>query len=103
MKKKKILKRITKVKVGGLIYKIKYVHPHVIDGDCGKFDANNLTILINESLSLEMQRTTILHEIIEAINYNYELNLKHNKITTLESTFFQILKENKQLFNELLQ
>lgn len=54
-------------------------------------------ILINERLPQEAQETTLIHEIIEAINEFMELKLKHPQITSLETGIYQVLKDNKLL------
>lgn len=42
----------------------------------------------------EQQFSSLLHEIIEAIDYHYELKLEHKTIMTLETALYQVLKEN---------
>ena len=101
--KKKVAKEILKIKIGALTYKIEFVHPHELQDDYGEFDAETLSIKINENLPKDLQKTTIIHEIIEAINYQYEFKFKHNVITLLESILYQVLKENKKFFDQLLK
>jgi len=45
------------------------------------------------------QEETLLHEIIEAINFNNELKLEHPQITALSTTLYQVLKDNNFLPN----
>jgi len=54
-------------------------------------------ITINNTLPISQQESTIVHEIIEAINFLYQLELKHNKIMTLETALYQILKDNYKI------
>lgn len=41
--------------------------------------------------------TTLIHEIIETINWSFEMGLSHQNITTLETSLIAILKDNKIL------
>lgn len=56
-------------------------------------------ILINEHLSFEMQRSAILHEIIEGINGMMEMKLEHNQISQMEAGLNQVLSDNPLLLN----
>ena len=50
----------------------------------GSFIANDSRIILSaEMVNDGMRKNVLLHEIIEAANYHYELNLKHNQITAL--------------------
>jgi len=51
-------------------------------------------IYLEENVNQSTKESTLFHEIIEAINYIYELDLDHNKITVLEATLYQVLKDN---------
>jgi len=57
-------------------------------------------IQINPNYSQSMQDSTLLHEIIEAINYSFELGMEHKQISALEEVLYQVLKENKLHFDE---
>ena len=58
------------------------------------------SIQINPGYPQQTQDSTLLHEILEAINNNFEMELKHSQITTLEETLYQVLKDNKLHFDE---
>lgn len=86
-----------KVKIGGHYYAVKHVEnlndPNDHCGFC-KLVANE--ILINKNGQAQSQQEeTLIHEIMEAINYNYELKLEHRQITIIASAFYQVLKDNK--------
>lgn len=55
-------------------------------------------IIIDESLPQDKKEETLLHEIIEALNGYYSLNLEHDVITTLGFGLHQVLKDNKLHF-----
>lgn len=52
---------------------------------------------IDGSQSKEQQESCLIHEVIEAINYHYELELPHRSITVLETAIYQVLKDNNLL------
>ncbi len=85
------------VKIGGQNYKIiiKDLNKSECQDNCGYCRTTDNEIYINSSMSQEQQETTLLHEILEALNFNYQLDLEHNKIQTLEATLYQVLKDNK--------
>jgi len=79
------------IKIGGHHFTVDYV-----DGlaDSGSTDTALNKILINKNLVQSNQESTILHEILEAINSIYDLNLPHQTIQTLEAALYQIYKDN---------
>jgi len=56
-------------------------------------------ILINRSQSKTQMESTLIHEIIEALNVYQELNLKHDQVVRLETGLYQVLKDNKLDFS----
>ena len=91
------MKLLKEVKIGGHRYKVifKDLDKNEASNNCGYCRTTDNEIYINSSMSQEQQESTLLHEIIEAINFNYQLDLEHNKIQTLEATLYQVLKDNK--------
>lgn len=61
----------------------------------GSFDAQQQQILISADLCTEQQASTILHEIIEVINYHLDLDLEHSSIMALEAALYQVLVDSK--------
>ena len=57
--------------------------------------------VINKSSHLSVRQQTLLHEVFEAINEIHELDLDHYKIKTLTAAMFQILMDNKDLFEKV--
>lgn len=81
--KRTSIKKPKSVKLGPHTVPIRYV-PHVEYGTAyGCFDPATLNISIDETIEGALLVETIIHEIIEAVNFLFELNLKHNKIQTL--------------------
>lgn len=69
----------------------------------GLHSADNLTISIDGNSPRERQIETMLHEFVEAVNTHTQLELEHNKITTLANVLYQILKDNGVNLNPLLR
>jgi hypothetical protein len=51
-------------------------------------------ILINSLQDPQSKQLTLLHEVLEAINFLYEIKLTERDIKTLEATLGQVLKDN---------
>lgn len=49
-------------------------------------------IFIDKRCHPEQQEVNLLHEIIEAINYNYQLELDHKQITVIAAALYQVHK-----------
>ena len=60
----------------------------------GLFNSGTQTIYINKNVPKSNQEATLLHEIIEGINYHFEMNLKHSSIMQLESALYQCFQAN---------
>jgi hypothetical protein len=63
-------------------------------GNVGVCDLDYLIIKIANDAPSDVKTSTLLHELIEAINYHLELKLKHGQIMGLEVGLYQILSEN---------
>lgn len=89
----------TKVKIGGHAYECELVSNLARDDDAlGRSCGNALRIEIDDSISHENKESTLLHEILEQINYRYGLRLEHNQIKILETALYQIIKDNPEVF-----
>lgn len=83
------------IKIGGLIYKCIEVENLSRDKNAnGASCGNGLYIEIDKSLPEQLKESVLLHEILEQINYIYELELDHKTITTLEAALYQVFKDN---------
>lgn len=87
------------LKIGVHLVEIK-VLPKVFipEEECGSFDFDTNTIIIDENLPLDRQWETLLHEIFHAINSTYGSDLtEHAIIDFWAVALYQILKENNLL------
>ena len=68
------------------------------NGDYGSLNPNTNTIRLNKNKTQSQIESTLLHEIIEALNMNLELRLEHPQISAIEAGLYQILKDNQITF-----
>lgn len=92
------MKMPDKVKIGGHVYDCEMFSDLTRDsGALGCSCGNALRIRIDNSIPRENQESVLLHEIIEQINYRYELGLEHKQITTLETALYQVMVDNPEV------
>lgn len=60
----------------------------------GESCANALTITLDPTVPKQVQETALLHEILEQVNYHYELKLEHAQISVLETALYQVWQDN---------
>lgn len=94
---------IKSVRVGGRDFKIKLLPSvEVGDGECvGQAFVHRGTVKICKELPADTQASTLLHEILEIINNDFELRLEHQQISTLEASLYGVLRNNPELLKEL--
>ena len=63
-------------------------------GASGRCHVDKQVLQIASGLSEQQRQSTVLHEIIEAINYHLELEMEHNVRMGLEAALFQVLTAN---------
>lgn len=87
------------IKIGGSIYRIilKDILRHEYRSMAGYENSDDCEITINIKSDIQTQETTLIHEILEAINYKNELKLNHHQIMSLEHNLYQVLKDNDLL------
>lgn len=66
--------------------------------DFGKMNPNTNIIRLNKNKCPSQIASTLLHEIIEALDMNLGLGLEHKQIVGLEAGLYQVLKDNKLVF-----
>jgi hypothetical protein len=68
----------------------------IIDGmeNMGRLRTGTLTMQISAGLCPEQRVSTVLHEIIEALNEHLGLELPHHSIMALETGLYQTLTAN---------
>lgn len=62
-----------------------------MDNQFGRVHIGKQLIIIDLNAHIQQQELTVIHEILEAINFHYELSLPHEKISALETGLYQVL------------
>ena len=92
-----------KIKIGGHEYTTD-IRSNLRDEDgsslMGIHRGSDEYIGINNGYPEGSQNSSLLHEIIEAINWANELGLEHKQICTLETGLYQVLHDNRLHFDE---
>jgi len=89
---------IDNIKVIGHNYKLIFDSNLVkVDNKLGHCHPNFLEIKIDDSYAQPVQAETLIHEILEALNYALTLNLEHDKICQLSTGLYQVLHDNKEV------
>lgn len=57
-------------------------------------------IWIDSAVHEEQQGSSFLHEVLEVLDYLYNLKLKHENISLLETGLYEVLKGNDLQFHE---
>lgn len=87
-----------KLLICGLMYDIIYSNTLSRDFSAlGMMSRNDLKIYLESSLDRELQKKTLIHEIIEVINSDLDLQLDHKTICCLETALFNVIKDNNIL------
>jgi len=83
------------IKIGGCKYSVNFVDDLARDADAqGRSCGNALWIEVDSNLPKQNQESTIIHEILEQINYRYNIGLEHHQICLLETSIYQVIKDN---------
>ncbi|MHB8182620.1 MAG: hypothetical protein ACYDDN_02555 [Candidatus Desulforudaceae bacterium] len=85
------------LKILGLDYTVKQIDDNET-GQFGTHNGNTQVIRLNINKHPDQIASTLLHEIIEALDTNLELNLTHPQISALEAGLYQVLKDNDLCF-----
>ncbi len=84
------------LKILGYDYEVRYSPPRHEGGmdASGCSNAGHQIIVIDPLMCKQEQQSTLLHEILEALNCHLELCLNHQTVSSLEAGLYQVLKDN---------
>ena len=87
-----------KIKIGGKTFEI-IIQDDVSAGitNQGKSSAWSQKIWLNSNQHSEAMEETLLHEIVELIQIENNLDINHQSISTLSVNLYQVLKDNNFL------
>lgn len=90
------------MKILGYTYQVEIVDSEAMDA-MGRFQARRQRLQIASDLAGDERLSTLLHEVIEALNYHLALNLPHRTIMALEAGLYQVLADNGVDLSPLLE
>lgn len=85
--------KLKELKIGGQLYKIKFVNADDIEHDCGECNRATTTIKIRKDMSIGQTKETLIHEIIHAINSD----LSELAVDAVAHGLYQVYKDNLDL------
>lgn len=89
----------SKLKIGSRTYRIRFVRSiRKCPNTLGLFDPNRLEILILKEQSKDETLKTILHELVHAIEYEYEIKIAHSGVYKFEEALFDFICANSEVF-----
>jgi hypothetical protein len=74
---------------------VQYDNKGIAGRDMGETDPVNNLIWIKASMPEDQRQATLLHEIIEYINEDLELKLKHHQISGLATALHAVASDNR--------
>ena len=81
------------MKILGYDYKLIEDGDDDIIGAYGRFHAKRQILQIAEGLTRQQRESTVLHEVLEALNFHGNLGLNNKIIMPLESGLYQVLTD----------
>lgn len=102
MKRSKLSKLVPTVNILGTEVEVLYKDSVIADdGDhcygLARFGEQLIEIEDTPNIKYESKLATLLHECLEHINNRLELDLEHSQISSIETTMFQLLRDNPHL------
>jgi hypothetical protein len=93
-----------KIKILGYYYDVIYSPPTEKGGmdEPGRSHILKQIIILDPLVNIQAQQSTLLHEILEALNYHLALKLEHQSIMSLEAGLYQVLNDNGVNLSPLL-
>jgi len=82
------------VVVGDSIYDVKFVRKIDADNTLGLCCSGSKTIWIRQKQTRQDTFLTFIHELLHAIEFEYELNIEHKLIHDLEKPIADLLFDN---------
>lgn len=85
-----------KIKIGGFIINVEEIENLIVKrNNLGEYSPTTNKISIDKSVTEQQKEETLLHEIMEAINCIYDIDLNHHQISIIATVLHQVLKDNE--------
>lgn len=89
------------VKIGGLIYDVSLSNNLLRDSDAmGSSCGNSQSIVLDSTISKQMQESTFIHEIVHQLSYVHHLDLDEAATCRLESAIYAFIIDNPDVFEK---
>jgi len=85
------------MKLNILGHEVEVVYPTEPDEELMGLFCPERNVIEIHTQNPNLALSTLMHEILECINYFLELGLKHHQITSLETSIHQVLIANPEL------
>ena len=96
------MSKIKRIRILGFDYQV-IMAPAPENGgmtDAARCQPTKQIIIIDPAISPRMQKSGLLHEVLEALNYHLELGLTdHRIIAELEAGLFSVISDNPGIFD----
>lgn len=66
----------------------------------GQIDYGSQIIRLDGQYSAEQKKATLIHEIVHGLDDMYQIGLSEKKVSKLGVAFYQVIKDNPELFGE---
>lgn len=89
---------IDSIRILGYDYEVILSDELAIDEDkSGECSTTFQRITIDSNMLEQKQQSTLLHEVIEALEYHLSIGLEHNQIELLEAGLYQVIRDNPHI------
>tara|TARA_R110000824_G_scaffold112137_2_gene261094 strand:+ start:9861 stop:10253 length:393 start_codon:yes stop_codon:yes gene_type:complete len=68
----------------------------------GEWDSNEMTITLNSECGEVQERTTVMHELVHAIDDFLYLEMTHQEVYVLSQVLYQVLIDNPKFMDYLM-
>lgn len=89
----------THLRIAGQDYEV-FAEEEWMEGQLGGCNHRKPSLWVADSLAPPRQRQVLIHEILEALNFELDIDLEHHQIELLETGLFGLLRDNPQLYTE---
>jgi hypothetical protein len=86
------------IRIGAQDYSVSVSDVPGSHGNFGECNHSKLTIEIDSSSPPPRQQQTFIHEIVEALDFELNIGLKHHQVELLEGGLYGLIRDNPGLF-----
>lgn len=91
---------IESVRIAGFDVEVREEQLLPEEGSTGQYSPLRDAILIHNQMTQQGKEEVLLHEIMEAIDYKFNLGINHAALTVMCTTLYQVLSDNQLRFGD---